>query len=288
MPCGHGGVYCMDNHRFDLHSHSTFSDGADTPTEVVTAASNANVRLLALSDHDCVLGVPEAMAAGARMHVGVVPAVELDTEWAGEMHILGLDVDIRHPALTEALEGAKRRRDLRNERILEQLALAGYDVRPYMKAAEGTLTRLQIAMALAEAGFARDVSDAFVNFFAFGKVGYCPAMRPTPEEAIATILAAGGVPVWAHPFLAQGNVHETMSRLVAGGLQGVEAYHPSATKGQSAILVSLAVQNRLWVTCGSDSHGENRPGVHIGQTWRETPELEKTYRYFTERISARA
>ncbi len=275
-------------HPFDLHMHSDCSDGFDPPAQVVRNAASAGMLLVALTDHDNVNGVPEAMAEGARIGLPVLPALEMNTEWPSEMHILGLDVDTENQALVGALATARERRDMRNVEILARLKAAGYDVTPYLDRTEGIVTRLHIAKALVGGGYARDLSDAFVRFLERGCVGYYTAQRFAPEEVITLIRGAGGVPIWAHPSHTKNNPHNLLPRLAEAGLMGLEAYHPSQTAGESALLVSLARQHGLLVTCGSDSHGANRPQVAIGCTWRDTAELDEAYAYFSARAAKRS
>ena len=269
--------------RFDLHMHSVCSDGADEPRVLVQRATEAGVRLLALTDHDCVLGVQEAVAAGKEAGARVLPAVEMDTEWPGEMHILGLDVDVTESHFTGMLEIARERRIARNKVIFERLAQAGYDVLPHLGRPIGTVTRLHIALALIDAGYAENIRQAFDRYLRRGCPGYFAMPRFSPQEVVGGILGAGGVPVWAHPFHSGNNVHKMLDMLCAAGLMGIEAYHPSCTEGESEVLVSLARQKSLLVTCGSDSHGANRPGVVPGCTWRDTPELNHTFAFFMGR-----
>ena len=271
-------------HRFDLHMHSACSDGYDPPAQVVRNAQGAGLALMALTDHDNVDGVPEAVAEGARVGLPVLPALEMDTEWPSEMHILGLDVDVADAALQSALETAKARRVERNTEIFARLKAAGYDILPYLERANGTVTRLHIAKALVTGGYADSLSDAFQRYLKRGCAGYYAAPRFAPEEVLALIRGAGGVPVWAHPSHTKDDRHALLPRLIEAGLMGVEAYHPSQTAGESALLVSLARQHGLLVTCGSDSHGANRPQATIGCTWRETAALEETYAYFAARM----
>lgn len=273
--------------KMDLHMHSHCSDGADAPGAVVEKARAAGITLMALTDHDSVMGVTEAVNAGAKENITVLPGVEMDTQWPTELHILGLDVDIREPRFAAMLEAARLRRIARNEVILQKLEAAGYGVRRYLARSMGSVTRLHFALALVEAGFAQTIGDGFDRYLRRGCPGYYTVPRATPEEVISGILGAGGVPVWAHPFHGGQNVHKMLNMLKAAGLLGLEAYHPSASQGESEILVSIARENGLLVTCGSDSHGGNRPGVTLGCTWRDTPELQASYRFFMDRSRGR-
>lgn len=257
-----------ENEPFDLHLHSNCSDGSDAPARVVESVAGSGITLLALTDHDTVKGVLEATDAGERLGVRVLPAIEMDTEWAHELHILGLDIDIDEPRFVRALEKARKRRGLRNFEIAERLKNVGYDITPYLTGGTEVATRLNIALALVAGGFAENTNDAFARFLKRGCPGYFSVERFTPEEVISLILGAGGIPVWAHPMHGHPDVHKLTLQLKSFGLAGVEAYHPSMSEGDAEILISIARQERLIVTCGSDYHGANRPGVVPGQTWR--------------------
>jgi predicted metal-dependent phosphoesterase TrpH len=269
---------------FDLHMHSRCSDGAD----VIAQAARRGITMAALTDHDCVTGVAEALEAGRRLGVRVLPALEMDCEWRHELHILGLDVDPHEARLEAALETARRRRMERNAEIVRRLCSAGMDIRPHLTREPDVATRLHIALALVRGGFAENAHDAFVRYLRRGGAGYYAVARFSPEEVITLILGAGGAPVWAHPTHGGADVHKLSLQLKSYGLMGLEAYHPSMSEGESAVLVSIAAQNGLLVTCGSDYHGANRPEVTPGQTWRDTPQLRESRRFFESRSAGRA
>lgn len=271
------------NEPFDLHLHSSRSDGSDMPADVIANAVQRGITLLALTDHDGVGGVLEAVRTGEALGARVLPAIEMDTEWQHELHILGLDIDIYEPSLTKALDQARARRSVRNTEIVARLKRAGYDIQPYLAGGTETCTRLNIALALAAGGFATGTKDAFLRFLRKGCPGYYTAERFTPEEVIALIRGAGGVPVWAHPMHGHPDLHKLTLQLKGYGLMGLEAYHPSMTEGDAEILVSIARQNGLIVTCGSDYHGANRPEVSPGQTWRNNAMLSQCRAFFEGR-----
>ncbi|NLI54697.1 MAG: PHP domain-containing protein [Clostridiales bacterium] len=268
---------------FDLHMHSSHSDGSDLPQEVVRRALERGVTMLALTDHDNVNGVPAAAEEAQRLGVRFLPAIEMDAEWPHEMHILGLDIDITEPTLKTALEAAIRRRGERNEEIVVRLANAGYDIRPHIRGDIGEATRLNLALALVYGGFAQDAREAFAKFLRKGCPGYYTVMRFTPEEIIRLIKGAGGVPVWAHPMNGHPDVHALAPMLKELGLMGLEGYHPSLSAGDSVVLTSIARQLGLLVTCGSDYHGEHRQDVVPGQTWQDIPVLRECRAFFEAR-----
>ncbi|HWQ05785.1 MAG TPA: PHP domain-containing protein [Feifaniaceae bacterium] len=268
---------------FDLHLHSKCSDGSDTPGEVISRAASLGVTLAALTDHDCVTGVTEALEAGKRFGVRVLPALEMDTEWPHELHILGLDVDIAESRLSAALETARKRRIERNAEIIRRLRAAGTEIEPLLNRDGGVATRLHFALALVAGGFADTTREAFTRYLHKGRPGYFAVERFTPEQVIHLILGAGGVPVWAHPTHGGSNLHALTEELARYGLMGLEAFHPSVSEGESALLLSIARQKGLIVTCGSDYHGKNRAEVVPGQAWRACAALEESRAFFESR-----
>lgn len=277
------GTQATKEQPFDMHLHSSRSDGTDSPAEVIARAASLGVTLAALTDHDSVAGVPEALAAGKRVGVRVLPALEMDTEWPHELHILGLDVDIEEPRLFEALQTARDRRVVRNDEIVRRLTEAGADVNPFLERDESVATRLHFALALVAGGFAADIKDAFRRYLRRGCAGYYTVERFPPKQVISLILGAGGVPVWAHPTHGSPNLHALTEELAGYGLMGLEAFHPSVSEGESEVLVSIARQKGLLVTCGSDYHGSNRADVVPGQAWRKCAALEETRAFFDAR-----
>jgi len=265
------------NHRYDLHCHSNYSDGTSSPAQLVRMASRAKLRLLALTDHDSMDGVAEAVAEGIKLGLPVLPSVEMDNEWPHELHILGLDVDIRNPVLQRNLEIARQRREERNSIIFQKLEGSGVNPLPFLRRGAGSTTKLHIALALIEGGYAADIREAFLRYLRPGAPGYYTEPRFTPHEVIGMIRDAGGLPVLAHPCHLRDDPHTLIRTLVDMGLSGLEVYYPSSNPKQTELYLSLARQYRLLVTCGSDCHGKNRPGVPLGCAWRDTPELEETY-----------
>ncbi|MDO4564639.1 MAG: PHP domain-containing protein [Clostridia bacterium] len=272
-------------HRFDLHCHSYFSDGTVSPSEIVRTANRAKLSMLALTDHDCILGVSEAMEEARKLGLPFLPAVEMDNEWRHELHIIGLDIDVNNPTLLRALQIAQERRTRRNGIILEKLKTAGVEIEPFLNRDRAVTTKLHLAHALIEAGYATDVRDAFAKYLRAGTVGYYTEPRFTPEQVIDLIHTADGIPVLAHPCHIRENIHGLIRELKGLGLMGIEAYYPSSSPRQTELHLSLAAQHKLMVTCGSDFHGANRPGVPLGCAWRESAELEKTYETLMHRLN---
>jgi len=279
----HRTAYTTAQEPFDLHLHSNCSDGSDTPAQVVRAAAERGVTMLALTDHDNVLGVTEAMAEAAKIGVRFLPSIEMDAEWPHEMHILGLDIDTQEPRMQEALVVALKRRGERNQEIVRRLQAIGCDITAQLQGEIGAATRLNIAIALVKGGFAADTRDAFAKYLRRGCPGFYTVERYTPETIIKLILGAGGVPVWAHPMNGHADPHKIAPMLKELGLMGMEGYHPSLSEGDSVVITSIARQMGLIITCGSDYHGDHRPEVVPGQTWRESALLRETRAFFEAR-----
>jgi hypothetical protein len=258
---------------FDLQSHSLHSDGALPAAEVVENAARAGVELLALSDHDTVDGVEEALAAGALHGVRVVPAVEVSAVDGGyeDLHVLGYGIDHRSPRLGERLLAARADRERRAEAMAARLATLGFGVDPApieaRKAAGKPVGRPHLAAAvlahpanaarLAEEGHT-DVSSFIAAYLIQGKPGYVARTHPTVEEAIGWIHDAAGVAVWAHPFWDiehEDEVIAAIERYRAAGLDGVEVFYASHSERQTLLLADRCADLGLLATGSSDYHG---------------------------------
>jgi predicted metal-dependent phosphoesterase TrpH len=252
----------------DLHTHSTASDGLLAPAELVAEAARRGLRALALTDHDTVGGLEEAVAAGQRVGVEVVPGVELGTDARPhEVHLLGYFVDPASPALLAALAGQVAHRRERAARIVERLNDLGIGVtfdEVLALAGSGSIGRPHLARALIAHGAAADVPDAFDRYLAGGRPAYVRRQALSPEEAIALVRAAGGVPVLAHP-LTTGDPEATVVRLVPIGLGGIEVFYGEYGAATRADLLALADRHGLIATGGSDFHGAGfRHGRELG------------------------
>ena len=272
--------------KFDFHSHSIVSDGTLTPTELVESAAQEGVRLLALTDHDNIEGVAEAVETGKRIGLPVLPAVEMDNEWRHELHIIGLDVDPNNATLLQCLQIARERRDKRNRVIYQKLRDAGYPVDEIIDRPRERTTKLHIAKALVSMGVAADVKDAFLRYLRPGRVGYYTEQRFTPKQVIDMIHIADGLPILAHPCHVRDNPHALVRELADMGIMGIEAYYPSSTPRQTELFVSLGHQLDLLITCGSDFHGANRPGVALGSAWVDNADLGYTFDTLMTRMNS--
>ena len=257
---------------FDLQSHSTCSDGALAPRAVVAAAHAAGVELLALSDHDTVDGVDEALEAAAARGLGLVTATELsaiDGE-REDLHILGYGLDHRSRALLDDLEGFRADRAARAHRMADALREAGLELE-FPDRGDAPVGRPHLAQAAFEhpANSMRLREEDIVNFSQLlerylipGCPGYRRRTTPTVAEAIATIHDAGGVAIWAHPFWDVDAGHDVIAlvdRFAAEGLEGVVAFYVTHTEPQTRLVAGHCAERGLLTTGSADFHGPDHP-----------------------------
>ena len=249
----------------DLHSHSTVSDGTDTPAEVVALGAAAGLTALALTDHDTLEHLPEARAA-ARRDLRLVPGCEISCEWSpGTMHVLVYFVEPGEGPLQDELVRLQRVREARNERMCEVLGIP-YDE---LLAEAGGIGagRPHAAAILVRRGVAESIPDAFDRFLGKGKPGYVEKERLAPSVAVRMARESGGVAVLAHPFslgLTPSELDGAVDELAALGFAGIEAVYGGYLPEDRAGLVALAERHGLVATGGSDHHGAYKPDLTVG------------------------
>ena len=269
----------------DFHMHSTASDGSWSPTEVIERAGELRIATVSLTDHDTVAGVAEAMEAGVRYGVEVIPGCEFSTMWRGrDIHVLGLFIDSEHSGILEFGEKLRVNRFERATKIVEKLEHMGAAINFEMMLSDANgalLGRPHIAAALIKAGHATAMDDAFARFIGSGCEGFMPKAAPPCSEVIALIHNAGGIAIVAHPlvtFKVRDDLdaflyeHSTKSKRKSDGISesgnrglansaidGLEVLHPGhSTEGRD--FLAAIVQNRgLLASGGSDCHG---PGLN--------------------------
>lgn len=257
--------------KLDLHTHSTASDGQYTPTELVQRAKEAGLSYYALTDHDTIDGIAEAKTAARSLDVSFIPGIEISTQLEEEIHMVGLWIDENNPMLTAACDSYKQSRLQRGTRIINYLSSLGISISnediPSDK--EGSLGRPHFAQYLIEHGYVHSTQEAFdryLNTPAFHKA--TDRIKPTPQEAIQLIHAAGGKAILAHPGLLKMGKRwqeSLIHSLCEQGLDGIEVYYFKHTKNQVAYYRRLALQYNLFMSCGSDFHGEAiKPDVPFG------------------------
>lgn len=260
----------------DLHCHTTASDGALTPTQLVARAARLAVKVIAITDHDSTEGVAEAQAAGQVHGVEVIAGVEINTDVPGsEVHVLGYFVNPTHDELTVQLARMREGRIGRARRMAEVLTEMGAPVRferILAIAGEGAVGRPHVAQALLEAGHVQSFGEAFDKYIGRNSPAYVERMKFAPPEACALIRRAGGVPVLAHPvfFDRYGAIKPAFDlealapEMIASGLLGLEVYYPGYDAITIEYLLGVARKHGLLVTGGTDFHGVRPNELNLG------------------------
>jgi predicted metal-dependent phosphoesterase TrpH len=256
----------------DLHTHTTASDGSFTPSQLVHHAKEKGLRAIAVTDHDTIEGNKEALNAGVKEGLEVVPGIEISVDYSpGSMHMLGYFIDTESQRLQEKLALLQDSRSDRNPKIIEKLNGLGLDI-TYDEVVEasggGQVGRPHIAQVLLKKGYITTIQEAFDKYLGKGAPAYFDKFRLNAEDAIAMITDAGGVPVLAHPFTLkcknQGELERLIKHLTDHGLQGLEVYYTEHNEEQISRYRLLAERNNLLLTGGSDFHGANMAGVELG------------------------
>ncbi len=254
----------------DLHTHTTVSDGSDTPAQLVTAAAALGLSAVAVTDHDTTAGLEEAGEAADRAGIELVRGMELSVEWRrGAMHLLVLLIG-NPGSMRSPLEEVRRGRMIRNAQIAESLRSQGLRITMEEVQAEGgagTIGRPHFASLLVRKGYVSDIPEAFDRYLGSGRPAYAERYRLGPEEAIALAHRAGAVAVLAHPLtlgVEGGELSGVLSRLAALGLDGMEAYYGAYSAPTRRSLTELARRHGLIPSGGSDYHGRFKPDTALG------------------------
>jgi hypothetical protein len=252
--------------RFDLHAHTTASDGTLTPELLVAHACALDLTAIAITDHDSVDSVVPALKAACGTDLTVISGVELSTSH-GEMdvHILGYFVNPHDRPLLDTLHRFRAIRRERAVEIVDALSDAGMTVsldRVLALSADGAVGRSHVARALVDAGLVPTVGEAFQRFLGRGRPFYRPKPPADPALAVRTIVQSGGIAILAHPGVTGAD--SLLPTLLDAGLGGIEAYHAEHTPAQRSHYAALARDLGLLVTGGSDYHGIPGAGVELG------------------------
>ena len=257
--------------RIDLHTHSLCSDGAQVPADVVRAAAEAGLAAIALSDHDCIDGVQEAIDAGKTLGVEVIPAVELSAQSDTELHILGYFIDIHNQKLQDMMAYALQVRDERQVEVCRKLNEQGFDITmdELREEANGkVLCRAHFAKIMVRKGYAESVKDAFNRYLSVGCYAYSNRQALTGPEAVSLIREAGGIAVAAHLHLIKmpdEELKEYLKSLIPYGLDGIEGYYTDYTPDMEQRYRAMAEELGLVISGGTDYHGANKPHISIGK-----------------------
>ncbi|WP_054772915.1 PHP domain-containing protein [Methylogaea oryzae] len=260
---------------YDLHCHSTASDGALSPTEVVQRAAQKGVTTLALTDHDCVNGLQEAAAAAQTLGISLIPGIELSTTWNRQcVHVVGLRIDPDNAPLRQGMAQLTEIRAGRAREIGRRLAKIGfaeaYDTAIAL-AGKSMITRPHFARALVQQGRAVDEKAAFERFLARGKHGYVTTEWAPLAEAVGWVRQAGGIAVLAHPFrynLTGTKMRELVEAFIAAGGEAMEVVCGNSNRDEIRHAAELATRHGLLASAGSDFHS---PDIH----WLELGRLQE-------------
>ncbi len=264
----------------DLHTHSTASDGTLEPAAVIELADRKKLAAVALTDHDTVDGLAEAAEAARRFpDLQVIAGIEISALFTGgTLHILGLGIDPKAPALTEMTARLRQAREDRNPNILANLARLGVPVTMEEVLAQvkhlptsrsrRVVGRVHIAMAMVRKGYVKDQSEAFAKYLGNDAPAFVNKEKTTPAEAIGAIVGSGGAAVLAHPPQLNCQNSAQLERVVRDlmryGMTGIEVYHSDNTPEQTRMYLNLARKHNLGIVGGSDFHGGAKSAVKMG------------------------
>lgn len=258
-------MYC------DLHTHSVFSDGTDTPAHLIELATQAGLSAVALCDHNTVAGLPDFLKAAQGTAVEAVPGVEISTDFADkELHILALYVQPQHyAAVTELLAEGDRRKEQSNIDLVAALNGAGYALNYEeikAKTPKGHINRAHIAAEMLRLGYVESVQDAFRTLLSPKHGLYHPPKRIDAYDAIRFIKSIGAVAVLAHPFLSMDEalLRDFLPRAVEAGLDAMEVYYAKYDEKTTCLAVDIAREFGILPSGGSDYHGGNKPDIAMG------------------------
>ena len=259
--------------RYDLHCHSTRSDGLLAPADVIRRAAERGVEVIALTDHDEVAGLAEARSAARDAGIQFVDGSEVSVTWRGDtVHIVALGIDPANAELAGGLADVRSGRDARARRIGEALGRAGISdafegARGYVTS-ERLISRTHFARFLIDAGHVRDLKEAFKRYLTTGKPGYVPHAWGTLAEVVGWIHGAGGQAVIAHPGrykLTASGLRALLAEFRDLGGDALEVVSPSHTPAQYTEFATLARTYGLKASCGTDFHGPGESRLDFGE-----------------------
>lgn len=255
----------------DLHTHSLFSDGTNSPEELALKADQLGLTAVALTDHDTLDGLPRFLAAQPRVQTHLVPGIEISCRFMGyELHVVGLFVDPENLLFQKRIQEIRRRRSDRNIKMVHRLQTLGIPITledVARCAPSELLSRMHFAQALVHLGSVPTPQEAFRRLIGDGCSGHVPFEELTPEETVQWIREAGGVPILAHPGRSVNRNFpwdQAMLDLKKKGFAGFEAYYTDYGPQEHRYFCALAQRTGMVPSGGSDYHGDCKPGVHLG------------------------
>ena len=256
--------------RIDLHTHSVFSDGTLTVDELVSLAKRRRISVLSLTDHDSVSGIESFLKKCNKHKIKGIAGIELSAEYNSVLHILGYRFDYDKLSSCSLFKRIRDSREERNIAICEKLKSAGVDIsidEIYEESKRDVVARPHIARFLIKKGYASNMNEAFAKYLKAGGIGYVSRFRVDPESCITIIREYGGLPVMAHPWQTSQDMYEIrnlVNKLKDFGLWGIECYSNSNNSARVYDIMKLAGEMGLYVTGGSDFHGDIQNDDNMG------------------------
>lgn len=254
----------------DLHTHSTYSDGTLSPTELIGLAKSKGLCAVALCDHNTIAGLPEFIHAGEELGIQAIGGVEFSTEYRGsELHILGLFIRPEHyDPITKKLAEMLKRKEQANRALIEALKLDGIDLDydTIHANAPGQINRAVIGAEMVRKGYCESVKEAFAKWLSPRRGYYHPPQRLDALEAIRFIKSLGAVAVLAHPLLSlnEQELRPFLEKAKPAGLDGMEVYYSTYSPEETSLAIRIAADYSLAHSGGSDFHGGNKPDISLG------------------------
>lgn len=262
----------------DLHTHSSASDGSFSPEELIDYAIEKGISILALCDHDTTDGINQFIAYGANKDINTIPGLEISATWdKGNCHIIGLGIKDDYQPLESILQQIRDSRDNRNIRIIEKLNSLGINItieQVENLAGGNVVARPHIARVMHNSRYVSSVQEAFDNYLAKGAPAYVDRFRLEPGKAVQLLCDAGSTVVLAHPSQLQIPIEELdklIGKLKPYGLSGIEIYSPYTSDENIPLYIRIAEKQDLFVTGGSDFHGESKPNHFLGYYRKDKP-----------------
>ncbi|MCK5197352.1 MAG: PHP domain-containing protein [Spirochaetales bacterium] len=254
----------------DLHTHSYFSDGTLSPTELIEQAESLSMKAISITDHDTTSGLKEGAAAAKDKNVKFIPGIELSVEHKpGELHILGLG--LKNWENAPILQEINKKRNTRNRKIIELMNVQGLNItiEDLKQLTKGTIGRPHFASWMVSEGHVKNINEAFSNYLTWGKPFYLPRETIFLEEAIDFIHNCGAYAIVAHPLNTPVNFNALLEKIdnwLASGIDGIEAVHSGSKRNMTKRLLIYGKEKGCMITGGSDFHGKNKPYIKLGKT----------------------
>jgi len=257
--------------QIDLHTHTCRSDGSKTPAELIDYAIEKGLSIIAITDHDTVDGLDEALEYAKDKPITVIPGVELSTEYQGQdIHVVGLNIDYKKEGFKDYLNDFVESRDLRNVKMCKLLTDAGFPMTYEDLKNEypgSVITRAHYARYMLKMGYTSYIKEAFERYIGDNSPYFVPREKITTTQGVELIIQAGGIPVLAHPLLyhmSWDRIQKLTDILKPAGLMAVEAIYTTNTGSDERETREFAAKNGLLLSGGSDYHGDAKPRTDLG------------------------